>query len=345
MELVIPFPDSRIHVHGLGWYAETRPFLWRFPQRFHSVLPEGLFEAGKQTAGVRLRFRTDSGHLSLRASFPSEPYPHPNMTRYTAQGIATYVDGQCWSSVIPSEGGKGEVEVVLFHQAPRREKEVCLYLPLYGSIDIHELILDADASLAPPRPYAHPLPVVFYGTSITQGGCASRPGLSYQAMLSRQLNIDYINMGFSGRGKCESQVALILAELRTSCFVLDVGQNNTPEELEQRIGPFIDILREAQPKTPLLITIPIFYNAELWSSEYAQESEKKREIIRNAVLQRKQAGDTRIFLLEKDHYLGEWFTDGSVDGGHPNDLGFFYMAKGMASLLSQILDLPQKRSA
>jgi len=300
-------------------------------------LPEGIFDAGRQTAGVRLRLRTDTSSLGLRARyFGYDTYP--NLTRFNLQGMVVYVDGTCWSARVPAVEA-GEAEVSMFEGVSRAMREVCIYLPLYGPVDVLGIGVDEGARFEPPTPFAVPKPVVFYGTSITQGGCASRPGLSYQGMLARELNIDYANFGFSGRGRCEREVAVALAEIETSCFVLDVGQNNGVPDLRERFAPFLEVLREAQPKTPVLATTPIFYNAELWSEVDIREVEERRDIIRSTVRARHEAGDRRVFLLEARDYLGPDFTEGAVDGGHPNDLGFARMAAGMAPRLAEVLGL------
>ena len=333
----LPFPNPHCEILGLPWFSETTPHLWRFPERMKTELPEGIFDAGRQTAGVRLRLRTDTSCLSVSARyFGFDTYP--NLTRFNLQGISAYVDGRCWSARIPPAEA-GEVELSIFDGVPRTMREVCIYLPLYGPAEVLGIGVDKDAGFDSPTPFAVSRPVVFYGTSITQGGCASRPGLSYQAMLGRKLNIDYANFGFSGKGKCEREVAVALSQIETPCFVLDVGQNNGVPDLRARFAPFLNILREAQPETPVLVTTPIFYNAELWSKGHMRTVEEKREIIRSAVDKRRNAGDRQVFLLEAEDYLGADFTDGTVDGGHPNDLGFARMAEGMAPRLAEILGL------
>lgn len=331
----IDFPNPHIEVRGLPWFDESTPKLWRFPERFANRVPEGVFEGGKSTAGVRLRIRTDSTELHLRASFP--PFQiRTNMTQFTAHGISAYVDRRCWSAMIP-DGEGGETELSLFSDVDRGLRDICIYLPLYGPIDVIAVGVDEKAGFDRPAPFAVEKPAVFYGTSITQGGCASRPGLSYQATVARSLNIDFANYGFSGLGRCEREVAEALSEIDASCFVLDVGQNTSVEELDERFSPFLNTIRGAKPVIPVLVTTPIFYNAELWSGEHQATVARKREIIRGCVARRTAAGDERLYLLEARDYLWSDFTDGAVDGGHPNDLGFARMAEGMAPILQAIL--------
>lgn len=333
----IDFPDTRFQICGLNYFSETTPKLQRFPDRYENDLPEAVFGIAKQTAGVRIRLHSDTTTLSIRAHYPKFT-PRTNMTQFTVQGISTYVNGRCWSARVPNMEG-GEAELSLFTDVPRAMREICLYLPLYGPIDILSIGIDENAKFGTPAPFALEKPIVFYGTSITQGGCASRPGLSYQDMLGRTYNVDYLNFGFSGRGKCEPEVANRLTETDPSCFVIDAGQNNSVEELQERYRPFIDIIRKAHPNIPLLATTPIFYNAELWSQSHIQTVTQKRNIISSAIWDRMGEGDLNMHLLEAKDYLSDAFTDGAVDGGHPNDLGFAHMADSMGKKLAQILNL------
>ncbi len=333
----VEFPDGDIQVCGLPWFSESTPKLWRFPERFRGRIPEDVFDGGKQTAGARLRFRTDSGSLSIQAGYPKFGI-RTNMTSFTAHGISAYVDGLCWSAKIPGPDG-GEAEVGFFSGADREMRDVCLYLPLYGPIEMLAIGVDDDASFEAPTPFAVDDPAIFYGTSITQGGCASRPGLSHQATVGRTLNIDYANYGFSGKGRCERELAEVLGEAKASCFVLDVGQNTSVEMLDERFRTFVDVLREAQPDIPLLATTPIFYNAALWTRGHREQVDGKREIIRAAIQGRKDAGDTQVHILEAADYHGGDVTDGAVDGGHPNDLGFARMAEGLRPKLAEILGI------
>ena len=117
--------------------------------------------------------------------------------------------------------------------------------------------MDDNARIEPPAPFAAAKPVLFYGSSITQGGCASRGGLSYQAMLGRALNLDFVNLGFSGNGRGEPEVARAVAEVDASCFVIEFAQNcPTVEELRERYTPFLEVVRAAHPRTPIVCLTP-----------------------------------------------------------------------------------------
>lgn len=334
----LPFPQG-VEVRGLAWFQDESTSLARFPHEMKESLPPAAYQLGMQTAGVRLRLATDSSSFAVRARYP-EPIHSDNLTQFNKRGQALYVDGKCWSIKIP-EASKQEVELLFFHDTARTMRELCLYLPLYGEVEILAVGVDADARIAAAKPFALPKPVVFYGTSITQGGCASRPGLSYEAIACRKLNLDYLNFGFSGNGKCELVLAETLATVDAACYVLDVGPNNPPEEFRQRFEPFLQTLVEAQPQVPVLVLEPSWYNRELWSGDAQKENSHRRETVREAVTKIAKGG--RVTLIKRASCTGEEFSDCTIDEVHPNDLGFMKIAQVLIPELKQTLRLKETK--
>src|SRR5262249_46207719 len=162
--------------------------------------------------------------------------------------------------------------------------------------------------------------------SITQGGCASRSAMSYQAILGRALNLDFVNLGFSGNGLGEPEVARTVAGIGAACFVLDFAQNNrTLDSLEKAYAPFIETVREKHPETPILAITPIYSAHEAGADPAQSEVQKMRDHIRQVVSRRIANGDRHLQIVEGTDLLGPAQGDGLVDGSHPNDLGFQWM--------------------
>jgi lysophospholipase L1-like esterase len=251
-------------------------------------------------------------------------------------GLDAYVDGSFWSCVYPHKEGK--MEGWFFQNASKKMRQITIYLPLYTEVKIENIILDDEAEIGSATPFSIKQPVVFYGTSITQGGCASRAGLSYQAMLCRDLNIDFINLGFSGSGKGEAIIARELTEIDAACYVLDYGQNNESiKGFESVYYQFISEIRKVKTRTPILLTTPIFYTQENWDSEYLDMQNHRREIIRKAFQKCIDEGDKNIYLVEWNKIISLEDGDGQVDGYHPNDLGFYRMSMGIKDIIKQVL--------
>ena len=184
-------------------------------------------------------------------------------------------------------------------------------------------------------PYKTQKPVVFYGSSITQGGCASHSGNEYDHMLSRWLSTDFINLGFSGNAKGDAKFAEYIAGLDMSVFVMDYDYNApNAEHLQATHLPFYEIIRKAQPNLPI-----IFISAS--NTEYLQDSDKRREIIFNTYKTAKKRGDKKVWFVDGATIYGKGGVDGrnecTVDGIHPNDMGMYRMAKAIYPVLKKAL--------
>jgi lysophospholipase L1-like esterase len=339
----IPLPSSQVHMDGLPWYSENGGELFRLPVRLKDTYRQPVWELAQSPSGGRIRFRSNTSLLAIRLEYP-EPPNMKNLHAFGQSGVDLYADGVyrgTGTADRDSKPGKTS-EYTYFKDKPPIYREITLYLPLYMPVKVLAIGLDAEAQVQPAKPFAVSGPVVFYGTSITQGGCASRPGMSYQAILGRMLNLDFVNLGFSGNGKGEPELARAVASISASCFVLDFAQNNpTVDSLAQVYKPFLETIRSAHPETPVLVITPIYAAHESWSRDARLES--MRELIRQVAAKRIAAGDHYLEIVEGTDLLGPSRGDGLVDGTHPNDLGFQWMAEGLAARIAKVLGLKAER--
>jgi len=335
----IQLSNEQVEVNGLPWYRENGGELVRLPARLKDTYRKPVWDLAQSPSGGRIRFRTNSSALAIRLEYP-EPPGMKNMHAFGQTGVDLYANGVYRGTAIDDRDAKpgATQEHTYYKDQSRTDREITLYLPLYIPVKVIGIGLDAEARIEHARPFALKPPIVFYGTSITQGGCASRSGMSYQAILGRMLNADFVNLGFSGNGLGEPELARTVAELDASCFVLDFAQNNpTVESLAQAYGPFIQTIRSKHAETPILVITPIYSAREAWSRDARLEG--MRELIRKVAAERIAAGDRHLEILEGTDLIGPLRGDGLVDGTHPNDLGFQWMAEGLGSRLSKLLGL------
>lgn len=332
--------DEPVQVAGLAWLREEPSVLRRLPARMKDRVSPAVWGLAQHPSGARIRFRTDSLRLGLVAKNPDASTMH-HMTSVGQNGFDLYVDGQYRSSAWPDAKGLIQREWTLSED--RRMREVTLYLPLYKAVTLERLVLESGAALSMPTPLARPRPVVFYGSSITQGGCAENPGLSYTAILGRSLNLDFINLGFSGAGLGEPAVAEAVAEIDAEAFVLDYWANPSPEVYRDTLPGFVDTLRRRHPRTPILVTGPFWFPAEAGSSLLHAQQEAKRKTAREFVAARRKAGDRAITFVDGLEMLSPSQGSGLVDGVHPNSLGFQTCADGLEPHLRRALRLPPRR--
>lgn len=338
----ISFPDARFVVNGLAWFEEDKPHLWRLPERMKPVVREPVWWLATNPSGGRLSFRSDATTLAIRVNYP-ESATLSNMSIIGQMGVDLYLDGVYSRSAAPhvvSAPQKGEVENTLYENLPARWREICLYLPIYAPCEVLALGVNDGAEFDLPTPFTVKKPVAFYGSSITQGGCASRPGMSYQAILGRMLDIDFVNLGFSGNGMGEPELAQAMAEIDASCYVIDFAQNIGSEDGVRAVyAPFLEIIRKRRPSTPMVCNTPIYASPTLWYPETEKRLEGMRQVIRDAVAERKAEGDKRITLTEGCQMLGPSRADAFVDGVHPSDLGFQAMAEGFRPVVAKAIGI------
>jgi hypothetical protein len=213
-------------------------------------------------------------------------------------------------------------------------RDIELYFPLYNGVYELYIGVKEGSVLESALPYPNAKPVVFYGSSITQGGCASHAGNDYISVLSRRLNFDFINLGFSGSAKGEPVMAEYLAGLQAEVMVLDYDFNSPTEEtLKQTHYPLYETIRKAQFNTPIIfMTRPNFYYDPMACIP-------RRAVIHQTYLRAKEQGDHQVAFIDGETLLGkdDWFMC-TVDNCHPNDLGFYRMAERVEPVLKAFLD-------
>ena len=214
---------------------------------------------------------------------------------------------------------------------PGKPIDLIVYLPLYSRVDTLEIAVTPDARVEPPTPQRLRRPIVFYGSSITQGGCCSRPGNNYTTMICRALDAPQVNLGFSGSAKGEPAIAKAIATLDAELLVLDYDPNApSPEHLRNTHEPFFRIIRQARPSLPIVIL----------SRPDTRNGGERRDIIRQTYENAVAAGDRHVYFISGDTLFSPAGTDFcTVDGCHPNDLGFYMMYTHVLPVVRQALGL------
>jgi hypothetical protein len=335
--------DAReLAIEGKGW-PDTADFYDRLPARAQGVVREPVWQLSKDSAGLSVRFVTDAASISARWTLRSNSLAMDHMPATGVSGLDLYVRMTggiaLWHWLAVGRPDKAPTnERSLISGLPPGRRECLLYLPLYNGVQSVEIGVPPNATLesAPPRPADRAKPICFYGTSITQGGCASRPGMAYPAILGRRLDRPVINLGLSGNAQMEPELAALLAELDPCAYVLDALPNMGSAMVQERVGPFVETLRRAHPDTPIVLVENIEYqNAAVVPGSregYVARNAALREVYDRLVA----AGTPNLTLVPAEGLLGD-DGEATVDGTHATDLGFFRMADALEPVLSRIL--------
>lgn len=301
---------------------------WRLPPDVAAATSKAVLSLSEACAGGRVRFVTDSPEISVRAKL-RHLCKMPHFTTAGSLGMDLYADGEFYETFLPKYDAGEDFEGKI-NLKSRKEREIMIHMPQYTGVVTLEIGLVPGSTLKAAGDYRVTKPVVFYGSSITQGACASRPGNSYQNMLSQKLGFDYINLGFSGAGKAEPAIAEYIAGLDMSVFVYDYDHNAPdPAYLAETHPRMFNTFRAKHPDTPVvMMTKP--YGRTDWK--------ERRDIIRGTYERAKAAGDNNVYFIDTREWttkIGGWA--GTVDACHPNDLGFYAMASALEPVLSELL--------
>ena len=307
---------------GLVENHEERKFPFqRLPQRYEKSLRKEVWDLSENSAGVSISFRTNSSELSVKWTIKSD-FSMNHMTAVGIKGIDLYYkENGRWnylSSGIPS--GKRN-KASLFKGLSVKTRECRLHLPLYESVtslqigineaSFFEIIMDKD------------LPIVFYGTSITQGGCASRPGIAHTNAISRILGFECINLGFSGNGHMEVSLGAIIAKIKAKLIVIECMANVDIETIRKNTIPLIQAIRKTrQDKVPGIVFIEeAITNNRNPNQKYLQSIHKKNKELKEQVKIAERSGHNGVYIISQVGLIDK-DTEATVDGTHYNDLGF-----------------------
>jgi hypothetical protein len=326
-------------VEGRGW-NDTPDFYGRLPAAAKTVVRPPVWDLSRHSAGLLVRFVTDAPAIHARWAVTSGSLAMPHMPATGVSGLDLYVraPGREWRWLATAMPRAMTNSQALVAGLPPGEREYLLYLPLYNGLQSAELGVPAPASLRSANPWGPGVrkPAVFYGTSIVQGGCASRPGMAHPAILGRRFNWPTINLGFSGNGRMEPELADLLAELDPAVYVLDCLPNMSAAEVAGRVEPFVRRLKAAHPQTPVVLVEDRTFPAACLLPGPRQEQRERRAALARAFANLRKAGVSRLYYVRGESLLG---ADGeaTVDGSHPTDLGFLRQAETLARILKPLL--------
>lgn len=336
---VIWYDAKALPIEGKGW-TDTEAYYDRLPARAKETVRGAVWSLSKNSAGMAIRFVTDSDKIAARWTVAKKSLAMAHMPATGVSGLDLYVkDGKVWRWIGNGRPGSTTNQKTLAGGIPAGAHEYLIYLPLYNGTKELEIGIRKGKTLAkaPPRPGRRGKPIVYYGTSIAQGGCAARPGMVHTSILGRMLDWHVINLGFSGNGQMEMALEKLIAELDAAMVVLDCLPNLKPALVTERTEPFVKALRKARPDVPIVLVENIAYQAGYFLPGPRESYQSKNAALKAAYDRLVAAGVKGLTYIPGDRLLG---TDGeaTVDGTHCTDLGYMRMAEFMAPILRRVLE-------
>lgn len=311
----------------------------RLPDSLKNISRPPLWNLSRNSAGMAIRFRSNSTQIAAKWETSSNNHMN-HMTDIGVKGLDLYClqKNGIWRFVNSARpAGKKTQTTVIANMQPE-EREFMIYLPLYDGLVSLSIGVDSLSFISQPA-IESPIskkPIAFYGTSILQGGCASRPGMAHTNIISRRLNRECINLGFSGNALLDLEVAKVIAEIDAGVFVLDFVPNASIKHMKERMEAFYQIIRSKHPETAIVfIEAPIFTHA-LFDKVIAREVQNKNKTLNNIFHTLRKKGDENIYIIHSDKMLGE-DGEATVDGIHFTDLGMMRYADLVCPILEKLV--------
>lgn len=314
---------------------------WRLPDSLESRCRPELFALGKNSAGIAVRFASDA--TSIGAGWRSlNKFNMNHMTATGIRGLDLYVmqPDSTWTTVssIRPLFNSHSTKALAMTNMKKEMREYMLYLSLYDGVDSLYIGVDSAATLCQPwidLP-SREKPIVMYGTSVLQGGCANRPGMAHTSILGRMLNREVYNFGFSGNAKLDYEIAELMATINAGVYVIDALPNLKTPEIKERMEHFFRIIRAARPDTPVIFVESVIFPIMRHDEETFQTISEKNRTLSEIFNSLKAGGEKNIYYFKGENILGDC-VEGTVDNYHLTDLGFTTFARNFYPLLQEVL--------
>jgi len=327
-------------VEGRGW-SDTERYFDRLPARARGQVRQAVWNLSRHSAGMAVRFSTDATAIRVRYRLLSSQLAMSHMPATGVSGVDLYArdnHGQ-WRWVAVARPASQTIRTELVSGLAPGRRMYMLYLPLYNGVESLQIGVSPQATFQalPPRGQE---PIVYYGTSIAHGACASRPGMAFIAILGRRLDVPVINLGFSGNGRMELEVGRLMAELDAAVYCIDCLPNMHGKEVAERAEPLVRLLRKARPHTPIVLVEDRTYTSAWLLPAQRERHMKSRAALREAYQGLLADGIQGLFYVPGEHLLGD-DGEGATDGSHPSDLGMMRMADALEPVLRPLVDRSQ----
>jgi len=328
-------------LEGRAWGdAERKKIYDRLPAEAEGKVPAPVWNLSRHSTGMAARFKSNATAVHVRYKLTSANLAMPHMPATGVSGADLYArdeKGQWrWVNVVKPD--KQQMHATLIQGMPEGDREFMLYFPLYNGMEKMEIGVNEGASFEGLAPRPEKEAILFYGTSITHGASASRPGMCHPAILGRRFDRPVINLGFSGNGKMDASVGEFLARLSPAVFVIDCLPNMDARMVTERCVPLVKQLRASRADIPIVL-VEDRRNTNSWIQpvRYAHHT-ANHAALKASYEQLKAEGVAGLFYIEGDALLGD-DSDGATDGSHPNDLGFFRQANVMEPVIKEALKI------
>jgi hypothetical protein len=324
-------------VEGREWPERDRlRYFDRLPAEAEKTVTSAVWKLSRDSAGMMVRFKTDATSLHVHYKLSKELLGMPHMPATGVSGVDFYArdDAGKWRWVMVTKPATQEVQVEVIKGLAPGVREYAAYLPLYNGVESLEIGVPKGAQFEGLAP--RPKPVVFYGTSITHGACASRPGMVHTAILGRRLDMPVVNLGFSGNGRMDAAIGDLMGRIDAAAFVIDCLPNMGPVDVAAKCVPLVHQLRAAQPLIPIILVEDRRYTNDWITPAKSKFHDDNHAALKAAWETLQKEGVKNLHYISGDALYGT-DSEGATDASHANDLGFMRQADVFEPVLRRAL--------
>lgn len=296
----------------------------RLPISLKNIVRKPVWNLSKSSAGMSIRFLSNTSTISVKWTVLNN-FKMNHMPETGIKGVDLYFNNngnfQYLNTALPSGI---ENEFMLMQNMSNEMREFKMFLPLYDGVISIEVGIDSNSQIKKPSKN-NSKPIIFYGTSITQGCCASRPGMAHTNIISRKLNTDVINFGFSGNGMMEQPINELISESDPLLYVIECLPNMSSDQIADRTIPLVKTIRKKHSKTPIIFVESFIYDRSALDLDDKAIINQKNETLKAEYVKMIDDGFSNIYYIESTNALGD-DHEGTVDSVHFTDLGFIRYA-------------------
>lgn len=328
----------------IGKFHNEKNYL-RLPSRYKGVVRDQVWIESLCSAGISIRFRTNASIISVKWTLPVNEKSW-NHSSSGVDGVDLYAyTGSGWQYVNTGLAKDTANNFTLIKQGEAVYREYLLNLPLYNTVLSLAVGVNADATIGMPEKklLIEKKPVVYYGSSIAQGGSASRPGLAYTNILSRKLDRSFVNMGFNGEGTFDASVGQAMSEVNAALYIIDCTPNSKKEIIYERAVQLVKLLKEKKPTIPVLLVEGYYYDNTFFEKNGTANVDAKRAELKKAYDTLKKAGIKELYYKKGDGMTGS-DHEATIDGVHLDDIGMQRFSEQILPIIRSVLKKEGKKN-
>ena len=307
----------------------------RLPASYKDIVRKPVWDLSKSSAGLAIRFVTDSPYIKVKWEVLNN-FSMNHMPDTGIKGVDLYYKNNSeWQYINTGRPQGFKNQYTLIENMSNELKEFKIFLPLYDSVKNIEIGIDSSSSIEKAI-NNDKQPIVFYGTSITQGGCASRPGMAHTNIISRKLDLDVVNFGFSGNGRMEQPIAELISNVDAKLYIIECLPNMiSPENITKKTIPLVNTIRKNNPLSPIVLIDLFKTPISILNSNSKRDSNSMDDALKSEFKKMIDLGYNNLYYLETPKIIDS-DNEGTVDAIHFTDLGFLRYADFLIDSLSKL---------